>query len=172
MDKSHRRNWLIRIVLLGIFLMINQSLDQALHDTFHGSRKSPKAISEECGVKYNYMARMVLNGESGCNFPVHLLIPFMQSAKNYSVLKVLANSCGFLLVKRPRCASSRKSQERSLRGWQSGFARMMESVIRFIDEPSGKRQSEALDGITAHLEESELWRRSIHSGDVKQLELF
>lgn len=92
-------------------IAINMRLKKALYDAFHNSSQSPKEVAAKMGVKYSYLARAVLSGSSGCNFPIEWLVMFVRVTGRYTVLKVIVNAAGFLLVRRPRSVRSKDESQ-------------------------------------------------------------
>ncbi len=149
-----------------------KSISEALHDTFHRSKKHPQEIADELGVSYNYLARAVLDGASGCNFPLRLLIPLMKITGDYTVLKRMANMCGFLLVRPPRGVKKVVDLQKDLNKYQKGFNAIMTSLIEFIEKPTYEEGQRVIEMLLKHMEETEWWRRRCHRNIVNQMELF
>lgn len=63
-----------------------RDLKTSLYLTVHGGKKSVEQIADECGITANYLYRACLEGESGCRFPLDLLLPLMQATGDYRVL--------------------------------------------------------------------------------------
>lgn len=42
-------------------------LNEALYETVHRGSKSPKQIADETGISYNYLMRMTMQTDSGCD---------------------------------------------------------------------------------------------------------
>jgi hypothetical protein len=150
--------------------MVNDLILAALYDAFHNSRISPKAIAEKMGVSYNYLARAVMAGDSGCNFPLHWMITFVKATGRYQALKILVNACGYLMVRNPRVSKDVKELQHGLHHFQQRFCAVIELLVRFIHEPTVTNRDLVTEKLIEHQEEAEFWKRMIKSGNVGQLE--
>lgn len=150
---------------------VNERILAALYAAFHGGKKSPKQTAEALSVSYSYLARAVLAGDSGCNFPVLWLVPFVQITGNHTVVKVIVNACGFLMVRNPRVSRSVKEMRHGVHRFQQRFCEVIQLLIQFLNEPTGRNRDAVLDSLVCHQEEAEYWKRMVRAGDVGQLEL-
>lgn len=150
----------------------DSSLNEVLHETFHRSKKKPQEIADELGVSYNYLARAVLEGPSGCNFPLRLLVPLMKATRNFGVLKKLAHLCGFMVVPLPKGIRKLGDAHSDLRRYQKRFAGLLEELVDFVDCPSQAKYRHLNERLLEHMQETEWWRRRCQANAVNQLELF
>lgn len=147
------------------------SLTEALQEMVHRSEKPPKVISDETGIPYNYLMRQVLEGESGCNFILKNLVPVMKASGNFDPLKVLNMRCGFLPpVKAPR--GTKQGAKTDLNDYQISFNKMMQKIIRFIQDPTDDN-FKAVDLLMRdHMSDTECIRRKCKKNLINQTELF
>lgn len=134
-----------------------EALKQALHEAVFKSGRPAKAIAAEVGVNYNYLARMVLPGHAGCNFPVHLLVPVMQATRNYGALKQAAHECGFLLVEHPPALTPVDARQ-VLPDFLKSYSRTVEAVLEWLDTPGETREQLADALLKSHMETVEKMR--------------
>ncbi len=150
-----------------------KTLTETLHETFHRNKKKPYEIAEEMGQSYNHMARMVLDTDSGCNFPERLLVPLMKTTKNYSYLVRLNEICGFLPpVKYPKGIKKFKDQDRQVNDYQKDFAETITTLLDFINNPTSEKYKSLNSKLLNHMSETEYWRKRCEKGLINQTELF
>jgi len=147
-----------------------KTLTEILYEVVQGNGKPPKAIAEELGISYNYLRRSVLDGPSGCNFPLRLLIPLMKATKNYKPLKHLANACGYLLVKMPTGWKRRKDPYLTIQNYQKHFTEVVKALIDFFDKPSYHNGQRVIAVLLNHMEETAAWQWRCKK-NVNQMEL-
>jgi len=112
-----------------------KTLKSSLYVTVHGAEKSVEQLADEIGVSASYLYRACLDGESGCRFPLDLLLPLMQATKDYRVLEHLNARAGKLTVDSPRVGRLKKRDPQTLNQISGNFAAVMAKLIEFFDEP-------------------------------------
>lgn len=150
--------------------MAKKSLKDALYETVHRGDKPPKQIADETGISYNYLMRSALDTDSGCDFNAKHLVPLMKAAGNYEALKVIAELCGFLLVKSPR--GTKKGAKHDLQDYQASFNSIVVKLIRFTQQPSEASYKEISNLLRQHMSDTESIRRRCKSNLLNQKELF
>lgn len=145
-------------------------LNEALYETVHRGGKSPKQIADETGISYNYLMRMTMQTDSGCDFNLKFLVPVMKSADNFEVLKSLALLSGFLIIKTPK--GTRKGSKFDLNEYQIRFSTMMSKLIQFAQEPSDQSYREVNRLLREHMADTENLRRRCKNNLLNQAEMF
>lgn len=140
------------------------TIREALHETFHRSKKRPQDIADEMGVSYNYLARAVLEGPSGCNFPIRFLVPLMKTTGNYSALKVLARQCGMLILRTPR-----GGRELQIHEYQIRFGQLTSLLLEFFANPKSETYHRLIEALTEHMEDTAQWKHRVenHSDQIE-----
>jgi hypothetical protein len=88
------------------------TLKECLYDTIHRNDKPAKAIAEEIGMSYSYLARAVLADQeesetgTGCRFPLSKLIPIIRATKDFSTLDYIEASLGRVAIPLPAANKS------------------------------------------------------------------
>lgn len=140
-------------------------LKEALHEAVFNGGTPAKVVAAEAGIKYNYLARMVLPGQSGCNFPAHLLAPVMRAAGNYAPLRVLAKDCGFLVVEPPPTLKP-SSLKQALTPYLSSYSRSIEAILEALEAP-GENAARVADALLRqHMEHTEKIRLLINEKEL------
>jgi hypothetical protein len=85
----------------------DMTLQEALYETIHKSKKPLKLIAEEIDMSQSYLTRSCLPTKddldtgTGCNFPLRKLIPLTKATNKYLILDVLEHGvgrCGIILT--------------------------------------------------------------------------
>lgn len=66
----------------------------AVHALVHDSAIPPKAIAEECGIRYGYLMRAADPNEDDVQFQARWIAPATKAAKNDVLVKAIAQECG------------------------------------------------------------------------------
>ncbi len=146
-----------------------KTLKTELYQTVHNSRLSVEELAELLNVSTSYLYRSVLEGESGCRFPVELLLPLMRATKDYRVLEYLNSRCDRVTAKLPRVARLKKLEPREASKIQERFCRMWADVIAFVENPSAGSLPALMTAMHKHLCDMASVRLSVQ--DIKQREL-
>jgi len=82
-------------------LLQNMTLQEAIYEVVHNSKKPAKKIAEECGMElsHNTSAAKPKEGGSGCNLPTDKINPISRSAENDLILDVLDWGSGRIGIK-------------------------------------------------------------------------
>jgi hypothetical protein len=112
------------------------SLKITIQKTLLRNKKTVDQIADEVGRSSNILYRYGLEGESGAEMPVSLLVPIMKSTGNYSILKHIAQLCGFILVKIPRVKAGTKDELEMIDDYQSSFVNSVKNLKDFFNSPS------------------------------------
>lgn len=113
-----------------------QSLKTVIYTTIHRNHKTIDQIADEVGRSSNSLYRYGLEGESGAELPVSLLLPLMKATKNFSILKHIAQMCGFVLVKTPRVGINKKDEVEILDEYQTATVNALKFLKDFLSKPS------------------------------------
>jgi len=143
------------------------TLDEALYRMGHESRVSIAEAADIMGVSHNYLYRMLCPTDSGANFPVRKLVPAMRAFRNYLPLKVIARDCGFMCFRAPK-GTARNALE--LSEYQIRFTKMIQLIIRYLDNPTYELGQEIIQRLWDHIEETASWKARCEK-DSRQMEL-
>lgn len=141
------------------------TIDDALYIMGHQGKVSVAEAADMMGVSHNYLYRMLSPTDSGANFPVRKLVPAMRAFQNYLPLKVIARDCGFMVFKAPR-GVARNAVE--LTEYQIRFSRLVQLILKYLDQPTYELGQEVLAKLLEHLEDTANWKARVQ-GDVRQL---
>lgn len=86
-----------------INLLESMTLQEAIWDTVHNSKKPAKVIASEIDMGLSHLTRAALPKEngSGCNFPADKITPTIRSTQKYLILDVIEQSVGRVGIKIP-----------------------------------------------------------------------
>ena len=93
-------------------------------------------IADIAGSSTNYLYRMGIEGESGVNFPLSKLTPIMKATENYIILKTLNRLNGFICIKEPYGALSKKKRKDLIWDFQVSSSQIGKKLNDFLQEPS------------------------------------
>jgi len=135
--------------------MEDKSIKSCLYETIHRNRKSVAQLADETSISSSYLYRSALpTDESGVRFPLDYLIPLMKATGNYSVLKHIANLCGFVLVALPKIKVNKKEKNAFISEYQESTVNAAKKLIGFFNEPTEEYYKEVLATLNAVLEKS------------------
>jgi hypothetical protein len=118
-----------------------KNLKDYLYDTIHRNKKTVEQLADETGISDNYLYRACLpvndkKSKSGVKFPIEHLVPLMKAANDFSILKYIAQICGFLLVKLPVFTGKPAIDMELLSQYQQCTARAIGAMLEFFKSPS------------------------------------
>lgn len=146
-----------------------RDLKTELHLTVHGSSKSVETIADECGISASYLYRACLDGESGCRFPLDLLLPLMLATTDQRILQHLNARCGRVTASIPRVAKLKKKDPQVINEITRNFNAVMASVLAFYEDPKTSQIPRIEAQLHEHLCEIATLRRSVkdfHQGEI------
>jgi hypothetical protein len=147
-----------------------RDLKTSLYMTVHGSKKSVEQIADEMGISTSYLYRACLDGESGCRFPLELLLPLMQATRDYQILDLLNARTGRVTTNLKRVSKLKKRDPQVINEIQRNFNAVMAKVLEFFADPDRARIPEIEQELHRHLCEVAALRRTV--SDFHQSELF
>lgn len=143
-----------------------------LYETIHRNKKNIKQIAEEMAVSENSLYRYCLLDDSGADMPLKRLIPLMKTTKNYSILRHLAKVCGFVVVKVPRMAATKRDDMALVADYQQTTAAAVKKLMDFFDDPTSGKLKEVEDMMTKVMEHSASTRKYVEKHYSGQLDMF
>lgn len=123
-----------------------------LYQTIHRNNKTIDQIADEVGKSSNSLYRYCLEGESGSEMPISLLLPIMKSTKNFSLLKHIAALCGFVCVKIPRVGISKKDEIDIIDDYQQDTLTSIKLLKEFFNNPNEENYSKAKKSLEVVME--------------------
>jgi hypothetical protein len=147
-----------------------RDLKTKLHLTVHSSSKSVEEIADDCGISSSYLYRACLDGESGCRFPLELLIPLMLSTGDYRILDHLNARCNRVTTNLPRVAKLKKKDPTVVNEIGRNFNAVMALVLEFYETPDREKVPALELKLHQHLCEVAALKRSVK--DFHQQEMF
>lgn len=138
-----------------------RDLKTALHFTIHGSRKSVPEIADACGISASYLYRACLDGDSGCRFPLDLLLPLMQATGDYSVLDHINARVGRITISMPRVGKLKRKDPQVVNEIHGRFNAAMADLLRFFQDPDPAAVPTLEAALHAHLCEVVAIKRAV-----------
>ncbi len=146
-----------------------RDLKTDLYLTVHQSSKSVEQIADAIGVSASYLYRACLEGESGCRFPLELLLPLMQATGDYRLLDHLNARSERITVKIPRVSRLKKKDPRVVNEISQHFNDAMADVLKFFEKPDRAAVPEIADKLHRHLCEVASLSRTVKNFHQKEL---
>lgn len=147
-----------------------RDLKTSLHLTVHGSKKSVEELADKMGISASYLYRACLDGESGCRFPLDLLIPLMQATGDYSVLDHLNARSERITVSLPRVRKMKRKDPEVVNTIQANFNDAFALFYKFWSDPSRQVDRDALlQALHKHQCDVEAMKRSVRDFDQGDL---
>lgn len=135
--------------------MDNNSIKSCLYETIHRNKKSVVQLADETGISSSYLYRSALpTDESGVRFPLDYLLPLMKATDNYSVLKHIANLCGFILISLPKFKINKKEKNEFISDYQESTVNAAKKLISFFNEPTKDNYKEVSASLHIVIEKS------------------
>jgi hypothetical protein len=144
-------------------------LKTTLHFTIHGSKLSVEQIADELGISTSYLYRSCLEGDSGCRFPLDLLLPLMKATGDYTILDHLNSRCDRVTVSLPRSGQFKAKDPQAINEVQRNFNDAMGALLKFFVNPNPKQVDGVIAGLHKHLCEVAAIKRAVktfHQGDL------
>jgi hypothetical protein len=152
--------------------MKNSTLKTLLYTTIHRNKKSVAQIADETGISTNYLYRAGLPlEESGVKFPVDYLLPLMNSTKDFSVLKHLANLSGFVLIKIPKLCRNKAEEIELVDEYQQATINAVRLLKDFLNTPNSLNYQKASDALMEVMTKSAYAKKVADKTASGQLEL-
>jgi len=146
-----------------------RDLKSTLYLTVHGAEKSVEQLADEMGISASYLYRACLEGESGCRFPLDLIIPLMQATGDYRVLDHLNARCGRVTTSLGRVGKLKRKDPQVVNEIQKNFNAVMAMVLEFFEQPDRAKVPEITHSLQKHLCEVAALKRTVgefHQGDL------
>lgn len=126
-----------------------KTFDQIVSETIRkrASKTSMEEMADNLGIATSYLYRVANPFDESAPLPSKHLINLMTHTKDYSILKHLAQRCGFICVKIPRVRAAR---EEEIGRYQKCQVEATQAVISFFRKE--KSVDQALDAIRKELE--------------------
>ncbi len=147
-----------------------RDLKTSLYLTIHGSKKSVEQIADECGITANYLYRSCLEGESGCRFPLDLLLPLMQATGDYQVLDHINRRTGRVTASAPRVRALKKKDANTVNEIQRNFNEAFSQFLKFWSTGDISMKRELVNTLHKHQCDVEAMKRAV--ADFEQGDLF
>jgi len=152
--------------------MQNNSIKLLLYETTHRNEKSMMQIADETGISSSYLYRAVSPvDESNVKFPLEYLVPIMKATGNYSVLKYIANLCGFVLNAMPKLKLNKKEKNEFIADYQDSTVCATKKMIDCFNNLNEKNCKEATDSLNIVLEKTTSAIHTIQKEYSGQLEM-
>lgn len=130
-----------------------QTIKSVLYEVIHRNRKTVAQIADETGISSNYLYRAGLPLEqSGVRFPIEYLIPLMRATDNYKLLKHLANTCGFVIVKVPKVTPLKGDKHSIISEYQTITSKASGYLIKFLEDPNQENFELAINNLDEVME--------------------
>lgn len=146
-----------------------RDLKTDLYLTVHSSSKSVEQLADECGVSASYLYRACLEGESGCRFPLELLLPLMQATSDYRLLDHLNARVERITVRIPRVSRLKKKDPKVVNEITQHFHAAMSDVLQFFDNPDRAAVPALKEKLHQHLCEVASLSHTVNNFHQKEL---
>ncbi|HVW09171.1 MAG TPA: helix-turn-helix transcriptional regulator [Bryobacteraceae bacterium] len=146
-----------------------RDLKTDLYLTVHSSKKTVEQIADEIGVSASYLYRACLEGESGCRFPLDLLLPLMQATGDYRLLDHLNARAERITVKLPRVSKLKKQDPKVVNEITQHFHEAMADVLRFFENPDRDAVASLKEKLHRHLCEVASLGHTVNNFHQKEL---
>jgi len=147
-------------------------LKSFLYKTIHRNTKTVNMLADETGISASYLYRAGLpEDQSGVKFPIEYLIPLMKATKDYSVLKHIAKTCGFLLVKVPRVTGAKKEEIDVVEQYQDCTTKALRCLREFFNEPTQDNFDKIDSALYEVMQESATTQKYVKKSFSGQLEM-
>lgn len=122
------------------------NLADAKYRTIH--HRGIDTVATETGITKSTLYRYALpTDQSGLDIPLEKLVPIMNSAKHYEILKIVAASCGFIPIKVPRAAYSKRDESEIVHHYQNVCSEAVAKLLKFFEKPSQKNCDAAVEAL-------------------------
>ena len=138
-----------------------RDLKTQLYMTVHGAKKSVAELADEIGVSASYLYRACLEGESGCKFPLDLLVPLMLATGDYALLDHLNSRCGRVTTSLPRVSRLKRKDPQVVNEIERKFHEVMAAVLKFFEAPERADIPEITKALHGHLCEVAALKRAV-----------
>lgn len=147
-----------------------RDLKTQLYFTVHGASKSVQQLADEMGISASYLYRACLdNDESGCRFPLDLLLALLNATGDYRILDHLNARCNRITVSLPRVGRLKKKEPQVINEVTRNFHDVMGRVLEFYQNPDRSKIPELSAALHQHLCEVAALKRSVadfHQGEL------
>ena len=123
------------------------TIKSILYSTIHRYNKTIDQLADELGISSNTLYRNCLEGESGSEMPMSRLVPLMKATKNYDLLKHIAHLCGFIVVKIPRVAFTKKEEIDVVDEYQNATCNSVTLLKDFFNKPTQETFNKVHDSL-------------------------
>lgn len=153
--------------------MSSKSIKHLLHETLLTSKRSVSQLADETGISSSYLYRACNpEEESNVRFPLDYFVPLMKATNNFSVLKHIANLCGFVMVLLPRLKVNKKEKNQFVADYQEATVAATKKLIDFFNDPSQSNFKESSAALQEVLEKSVTANHLIEREFSGQMELY
>jgi len=146
-----------------------RDLKTDLYLTVHSASKSVEQIADEIGISASYLYRACLEGESGCRFPLDLLLPLMHSTGDYRLLDDLNARANRITVALPRVARLKLKDAEVVNEITGNFQQAMSAVLKFFRKPDRAAIPALAEQLHTHLCEVASLNRAVKNFHQKEL---
>ncbi len=128
-----------------------KDLKTNLYFTVHGAQISVEEIADHLGISASYLYRSCTEGDSGCRFPLDLLLPLMEATHDFSLLEHLNARCGKITVNLAQVSRLKVHDPKAMNQIQNNFSKVLAKVISFLETPDAKKVDEITKELQLHL---------------------
>lgn len=148
------------------------NLQEAKYRTIHCRKGAVDAIATQTGIEKGTLYRYALpDDQSGLDIPMSKLIPIMNASKVYDLLRIMAVSCGFLAVRIPRTARSKRDESEIVHFYQKVCNEAVSKLLDFFENPSEQLLRAAVDALQDVAAESIAVQKNVEHHHQTDLEL-
>jgi Tfp pilus tip-associated adhesin PilY1 len=149
------------------------SIKHLLHATLLTSKKSVSQLADETAISASYLYRACNpEDESNVRFPLDYFVPLMKATNNYSVLKHIANLCGFVLTLLPKLKVNKKEKNQFVSDYQEATVNATKKLIDYFNDSNETNYKEWSVAVQQVLEKSVAAQHLIEMDRTGQMELY
>jgi hypothetical protein len=145
------------------------ALKKHLWGTIHSNKMSVESIAFELGVSPSYLYRAALPGQSGCRFPLDLLLNLMRVTGDYRVLEFVAGEANRCLITMRQVRKVKAGDAAFINAMTRTFNEAMAGLLECFETPAYPAE-DLLALLYKHLCDVAAMRRAVASR--RQRELF
>ena len=145
------------------------ALKKQLWITIHSNKKGVETIAFELGISPSYLYRAVLPGQSGCRFPLDLLLGLMSVTGDYRVLEFVAGEANRGLITMRQVRKVKANDPAFINAMTRTFNEAMAGLLECFETPAYPAE-DLLALLYKHLCDVAAMRRAV--AGRRQRELF
>lgn len=146
-----------------------RTIEQAVSDMRQKSAAPMEEVVNATGIAESTLYRKCSMTDPDIQFKITEIVPVMKAFDRFDPLQVMAQSCGFLILKAPR---GRAQFEEGLANYHKEFSNLFSYLLDFMSNPSKEKIRVIESACSDHMKHTAEIRETVRRGDPQQEELF